>query len=952
MSIRLLGPVTLLVDGHPQPVGGPGARSVLALLALHANQVVSQNTIIDTMWTYDPPPTARTIVHGHISALRRRLATAQRAAGEQPVAHIHTVAPGYRLEVDERRIDAHRARALLDASAGVPLVRRIELLDEALGLWHGPVLGDAAGHVAVAELEELRRAVHGAKIDAELELGRHAEVIAELGSLVRDNPHSERFTGQLMRALYHSGRRAEALDAYHEFASKLIADLGIEPGPGLRELHANMLQDDLGTDGSDQGQLLRLTPMQLPPAVPFLAGRSPELAWLDDLAERAVAGRNIAAVLSGTAGIGKTALAVWWAHHAASRFDDGVLYASLHGFDPHRPPREPAEVLTQLLRGLGVRPGELPEDFAERVGLYRSLLAGRRMLVVLDDARSAEQVESLLPPAAGAMALVTSRARMDDLAVARAARQLTLGTLAERDAVSLITELSEGSAAADAPLPVPTGTPVGTGSGDGAGSAAELRDYAETLAELCGYLPLALRIVGARLSARPPGAARQLVASLRDERTRLGALELDAHPDGEAPIGVRAALDVSVAELGTVERETLRVLGVFPGRTVRPHLVAALCQVDVEQARKRMRVLASRNLFTEHAPDEFAAHDLVRAFLGERARRLDVEDEQAILRRAWQYYIAVADRARRALSAVVDGLDHRDLVPAELLPEVSGFGGALDWFAAEWQNLFAMLRRCHEAGWYDEAWRLARMAHPYRINRPSWDDWIELAHLGLDAARRSGDRHALFWMLISRCAARLVFERMDNVLADADGALEVAAELGDPALRVTALTHRGCALTSLERHPEAFAVQLDALAEAEPLGDEMLRSQVMHNYAEARKRAGQYSEAIELQSEVFEVYTQRGHHGDVIRSLANLAEMWLYAGEFDEAERAARKTIRLAAAREVIQQEGVGRLILGRVLRARGDRERARAELRAAVELHEEIGDPHANALRQELEGL
>ncbi|MBA0127748.1 winged helix-turn-helix domain-containing protein [Haloechinothrix sp. YIM 98757] len=925
MWVQLLGPVTLLVDQRPVAVGGPGARGVLALLALNANQVLAQGEIIDALWGHDPPATARTIVHGHVSSLRRTLARAQEAVPEAvPRVELRTVSPGYQLMIDEQRVDAHRARALLERSERMAPARRAGVLADAIALWRGPVLADVGEFITAPDLEELRLAIHGARIDAELELGRHSESIAEIGALVRENPHSERFTGQLVRALYHSGRRADALDAYHNFSRRLVRELGIEPGPGLRELHGRVLADDLDAgDKDDEDRARHVAPMQLPPAIPALAGRAAAFEWLDDLLARAGSNSHVVGIVSGTAGVGKSALVLSWAHRVAERFPDGVLYAGLCGFDPNHPPRDPVEVLAQLLNGLGVRSSELPETVDERAGLYRSLLAGRRVLVVLDDARTAAQVRPLLAPAAGAVTVVTSRARLDDLAVSAAARLLTLSTLRHCDAARVITELTD-----DRP---------------------ELAELSGTLAELCGYLPLALRIVGARLAGRPPGAAHELIGALHDERTRLGALELDSTGADEAPIGVRAALDVSVAELSATEAETLCALGVFPGGAVRPHLVAALCVIDVSEARRRLRGLAAQNLLTESAPDTFVAHDLVRAYAAELARHGEDDSGCVLLTRALDYYLAVADTARRSLGTVVDGLDCRHRVPAEAVPDVDGFDRALDWFAAEWPNVLAMVRRGLAAGRVAEVWQLARLAHPYRVNRPHWDDWIALVDTGLSAAREAADQHALFWMLISRCAARLIFERLDGLLDDAERALEIAERLGERSLEVTARIHRGCALTSLGRHSEAFAAQLAALAEAESIGDETLRVQAMHNYAEAQKRAGGYSEAIEFQSRAFEMYARLGLHGDVIRGLANLAEMKLYAGDLVEAERTARDTIELAAERDFTLQEGVGRLILGRVLRSRGDLDGACTELAAALELHELVGDAHVDDLRAEL---
>ena len=524
--LQLLGPVQLFHGDVPVPIGGPGVRGLLALLALKPGKVVGLDDIIDALWGHNPPATARTIVHGNVSHLRRILR-------EVDGPSILTTPPGYRLDVEPDRIDVHRVRTLLDRASAATPETAAALLAEALALWQGPALGGVPESLQAPELEDLRLAVHGARVDADLELGRHAELIVELSPIVRADPLAERTAGQLMRALYHAGRRGDALELYRTVSRATLRTLGVEPGAELRWLHERVLNDDLPArerHARPPPTSRRKAISQLPAAVPSLAGRADELAWLDGLVTRAEAGETTIAVVTGTAGVGKSTLVVWWAHRVARRFPDGVLFASLRGFDPHHPPLEPAELLTQFLLGLGVETAKIPELLHERVALYRSLIAGRRMLVLLDDARTAEQVRPLLPPSARTMTVVTSRSRLDGLAVSNAAKQRVLGTLAPDDAVLLIEEL--------------------------AGPA----DLNHALARLCGYLPLALRIAGARLSASAQRTAEELVDELGNERTRLAGLQVDGADDG-----VRAAFDVSFRGLPGEIAETFLQLGAVPG---------------------------------------------------------------------------------------------------------------------------------------------------------------------------------------------------------------------------------------------------------------------------------------------------------------------------------------------------------------------------------------------------
>ncbi|WP_245975715.1 AfsR/SARP family transcriptional regulator [Amycolatopsis palatopharyngis] len=922
VRIRLLGPVQLLRNGKAIPVGGPGVRGLLALLALDANEVVTLDDIIDALWGHEPPATARTIVHGNVSHLRRVLRSVygEDRADSAESARIRTAPPGYQLHVDPDRIDVHRARALLERAAVAPLALRAELLREAFALWRGPVLGGVPQSVAAPALEELRLAVHGARVDADLELGRHAELIAELTPLVRENPAAERTVGQLMLALYRAGRRADALDVYRQVSQYVTEQLGIDPGPELRHLHDRLLRDDLV--GTETGGTVALVPAQLPAALPGLAGRNEELSWLDELSALADVGAGAIGVLTGPAGVGKSALVVWWAHRATGQFVDGVLFASLRGFDPRMPALGPAEVLNQFLLGLGVVASELPDRLHERVALYRSLLAGRRVLVVLDDARSAEQVRPLLPPGSHSMTLVTSRSRLDGLAVSNTARLRALDVLAADDAVRLIEEL--------------------------AGTAVDDRN--ERLARLCDYLPLALRIAGARLAESPQWIGAELLEDLANERTRLSALETDG---GAA--SVRAALDLSYRGLDSEIALTLRAIGVLPFAEVDPRLLAVLCDVEVGEARRRLRLLVANHLLVEPQRDRFTCHDLVRLYVRELAEAELTEAERSeLLACAVRYYQVVADRARRRLLRIVDPLDFTGLLAeaSAALPPLNTFDEALDWFAGEWANLLSVIEAANGSGAHEDAWQLARVVHTYRVVRPWWDEWTRLVELGLTAAEAAGSELGRCWMLISRCAVALTFGQAEGSLTDAETALDLARRLGDDRLRISADIHVGCALVLSGRDDEAISRLRTAIEETERNGDLALLGQALNNCAEAEKWAGRYAEAIDHQRASLRVDRELGDDSYAVVSLNNLAELHLAVGEPIEAERYARESIELTVAREFVLQEGVARLTLGRILGARGDVSAAREQLRVALELHERVSSRSAVEIRAELDRL
>ncbi|MFJ9781390.1 BTAD domain-containing putative transcriptional regulator [Amycolatopsis sp. NPDC101161] len=907
---QLLGPVQLFAGDVAVPIGGPGVRGLLALLALKPGKVVGLDEIIDALWGHDPPATARTIVHGNVSHLRRVLRDIDGPS-------ILTTPPGYLLAVDPERVDVHRARALLDRASLAAPETAAALLAEALALWQGPALGGVPDSLRAPELEDLRLAVHGARVDADLDLGRHAELIVELSPIVRADPLAERTAGQLMRALYHAGRRGDALELYRTVSRATLRTLGVEPGAELRWLHERVLNDDLPV--RDVVAPAAAEPekaiSQLPAAVPSLAGRADELAWLDGLVTRAEAGETTIAVVTGTAGVGKSTLVVWWAHRVASRFPDGVLFASLRGFDPHHPPLEPAELLTQFLLGLGVETAKIPELLHERVALYRSLIAGRRMLVLLDDARSAEHVRPLLPPSARTMTVVTSRSRLDGLAVSNAAKQRVLGTLAPDDAVRLIEELA---------------------------GPAELN---HALARLCGYLPLALRIAGARLSASAQRTAEELVDELGNERTRLAGLQVEGADDG-----VRAAFDVSFRGLPGEIAETFLQLGAVPGVVVGPHLMAAVAQIPVAEARRRLRALAAHNLLEETARDVFVPHDLVWLYLRELAEQeLGEKERDEALGWTVRYYQAVADRARRRLGYVADPLDFTGVLAEEAMPPLTGFAEAQEWFAAEWPNLLAALDAAYAAGRHDDVWRLARLGHSYRVVCPLPDEWTRLADLGVAAAEAAGDVEGQCWLRLARCEIALAFELPGSGFGDAERAAALAAGSADARLVTSADLHLGRALSRRGEHQKAIDRLAKAITEAP---DVTLRGQALSSCAQAEKRAGRLAEAIAHQLAGLAIDRSLGDDDRVVVALDKLADLSLRAGDLEAAERYVWEAIDLAISREFVAREGALRLTLGRVLRARGDLDGAREQLALSVRIYERVHPKLVGEVRAELAEL
>jgi hypothetical protein len=437
-----------------------------------------------------------------------------------------------------------------------------------------------------------------------------------------------------------------------------------------------------------------LVPAQLPRAPSGFAGREDELAWLAGLLPTMQAGPNntavatepAIAVLAGPAGVGKTALAVLWSHRVADRFPDGQLFASLRGFDPRHAPAPAADVLTQFLLALGVGVDDVPQGVDEQATLYRSILADRRVLVVLDDARDSEQIRPLLPAGSSSLVVVTTRVRLDALVAWTGARLQVLGTLAAGAAEQLLEHMA--------------GRPA-------QGRDRELR---RRLARLCGHLPLALRIAGARLTGSPQWSVANLVAELADERGRLSALDLE-----DAATSVRAALDVTHRNLPAEHANTVVLMGLFPGAMIGPYAVAALCGVEVEQARRRLRALAGSFVVTETSRDLFVMHDLVRLHAQELAERdLSEVDKSAARARLRHYYLVGADLAKRQLRlGNSDETPVHDEFPDAPRVPMSSPADAEDWIEQEWANLLAVVEAGANSGQDQEIVRLARVASEF-----------------------------------------------------------------------------------------------------------------------------------------------------------------------------------------------------------------------------------------------
>ncbi|HEX5493105.1 MAG TPA: BTAD domain-containing putative transcriptional regulator [Mycobacteriales bacterium] len=584
----MLGPIEATTAGGSVNLGVRKQRLVFAVLALGANQPVTIDRLVDLVWPDDPPATARGMLHSYVSRLRAAL----RTAGTDRVG-LARVDSGYELRCDPSWVDAHRFTTLLaEARASTLDERRLALLDRALALWRGPALAGIAPAPTWAQLcqglEEARLAAIEDQVEVRLRLARHDRLVDELLALTGEYPHRPRLTAALMLALHRTGRTGEALRVYQVVRRRLGEELGLEPPAELRNLQVAILRGDRRAGGGTVALTDRpqagAVPRQLPAGTTTFTGRTAQLRRLR-AAHRPSAAVTTISVIDGMAGIGKTALAVHAAHQLADHFPDGQMFVDLHGFSEGVSPLEPTVALDRLLRTLGTPVERIPADTDGRAALLRTRLANRRMLIVLDNAVAESQLRPLLPGRAGCLVLVTSRQRLSGL---DDAYSMSLDVLPVSDAARLFTRIT----------------------GIRSPSATE-RAQVCTIVELCGRLPLAIRIAAARLSARPAWTPAHLVELLRDGPDRLAELRTGQR-------SVATAFQLSYRRLGPEARRVFRLLGLHPDRDVDVDAVVALAGRPARCVRRLLEDLVDANLLQPGRDGRYRLHDL----LGEHARSL------------------------------------------------------------------------------------------------------------------------------------------------------------------------------------------------------------------------------------------------------------------------------------------------------------------------------------------
>ncbi|WP_433309187.1 BTAD domain-containing putative transcriptional regulator [Micromonospora sp. CA-269861] len=711
MKFRVLGAVEAWAQGARLDLGGRQPRLVLAALLLEPDRLVPLDRLIDLLWGEDPPRSAR----GTVQALVSRLRAALRQA-EAPVELIGRE-PGYLLRVDPLTVDAHQFTALVAQARTVDDAAAVDLFDQALALWRGEPLADVADeqvrHRLCARLREARWAAIEDRTDVLLRQGRSRQVVDELIDPVAGQPGRQRLVGQLMLALHREGRAEHALATYRQVRDQLADEQGLDPAPALRRLEALILRADptleLPVEAVTPGGEAIAAPNRpagLPHHISNLAGRSIEVARLDAGLTEPAAGTRIW-VVSGTAGVGKTALVLHWAHQVSAAFPDGQLYLDLRGFDADREPVPPQTALTQLLTALGVDSRAVPDEPDGRAALFRSLLAGRDVLLVLDNARDVGQVLPLLP--SSGTVLVTSRHRLGELVVRAGARPLPLDVLTPVASVCLLaTLLGESVVQSEAT------------------AAAEL-------ARLCGHLPLALRIAAANVQTPGGPDIAGLVRELTDGDL-LGGLTVDGAEEG----AVTKAFSLSYRALPDPLREMFRRLGLVPGPSITAGPAGALAGVPAATATQRLRALAAAHLLERDPGDRYRFHDLLRRYAVDRFTEEEVEATREETRqRLFDHYLGMADAAGRRI------IPHFVRLPRTPGPDpFPDNDAALAWLDAESANLTAAVEQTALHGPRRYAWSLTDAMRAYFHQRGRREEWLTTAMAALVAAQAENDARA------------------------------------------------------------------------------------------------------------------------------------------------------------------------------------------------------------------
>ncbi|MFJ4686634.1 AfsR/SARP family transcriptional regulator [Streptomyces sp. NPDC088789] len=945
MDVRLLGPVEVSSGGQRIPLNGAKPTAIFAALVVHLGEVLTAERLVDLIWEEEPPATARALVASHISGLRRAL------SGWEGADAVRTRSPGYVAEFPPAAVDSRRFEQACAAGRAAALDGRseesVDTLQSAVRLWRGrdalEGLGQSFARVEAMRLTELRLEAQEFRFAAELDLDRRTDLVAELVAHVAAHPLRERPRGQLMTALFRAGRVADALRCYDEGRRHLRTELGLDPGPELSALHRAVLQADTSVLGAPvcrtatqapapartvtstgpsagpppprrpgnappDGPARRPVPSQLPPDVADFIGREAQISWATTLLRQVRDPQRTAppvGVISGRSGTGKTALAVHVGHRTAALFPDGQLFVDLRAADSE--PVRTTDALARLLRALGIDADTPAHDEEDLLGLYRTHIARRRVLLILDNAVSEARLRPLLPTGGGSAVLITGRRRLVAL---EGAAHLDLGVPSQSEALALLARVAGPTRPGLEP------------------------DRAAEIVTLCGRLPLAVRIAGARLAARPHWTPARLATRLQDERRRLDELQA-------GDLEVRASLGLGYADLDAHEQRALRRLALMDLPDFAAWVAGPLLDVAEHEAEDAVERLVDCHFVEVVRTDEtgrtrYRIHDLAREHARERCLAdEDPQERETAVRRLVAHWLGMArDAAARGPGGAArllpgtgreglstgegSGTGRQGLSTAEgsgeaatpLPPPAAGAGpptGPMPtvraasvaapgsaytsvgepaaWFAAEHRCLLAAVTHCAEHGMLDAARELAAAlmaASAALYNR--FDAWSRSHHVALDAVRRGGDTEGEAWLLHGLGQLRLEQDRLDEAYDFFAAALRLFEERAVRRGRAEALAGMGAARREQARFQEALDLLTSALEHYREPDDLVSMAHAAYGIGCVHRDQGRFEEAWDALSRSRRLYvTARDRHGEAL-ALRALGLCHRARGELSSAE--------------------------------------------------------------------
>ena len=925
--LRLLGPVEIADGGSGLRPRGPQSRLLLALLALSAGQVVPVGDLVDALWDDRPPRSARASIQVLLARLRKTLAGV-------PECAIERYGDGYRMRIGPglAGVDVYRFRSLVRSVGHHPADEdAIAVLGQALTLWRGPALADVPGTARVEAIRSGLAEEHLSALEERfgrlLAAGRDAEAAADIPLMLATHPLAERLAGMLMIAWYRCGRRADALQVFRDLRGRLADELGVEPGAELQRLHQRILSGDPALEAASANgtadpagvrvPAAAVLPRQLPPALARFTGRRHELESLTGWLDQATGQGPPILAISGPPGVGKTALALQWAHQVRQRFPDGQLYVNLRGFDASPAPVTPVEAITGILESLGVGASRITPRLEVLAGLYRSLLAEKRMLVVLDNARDEAQVWPLLPGSPACVVLITSRNEFGGLAAAQGAHPLVLDVPAVAEARRLLADRL------------------------GAGRVAAESAAVTELISLCGRLPLALAIAAARAATRPALPLASIARGPGGVRNRLDGL--DAGHDGA---DIRAVFSWSYRLLSERAARMFRLLGAHPGADIPVAAAASLAAVSVPSAHDALAELVRASLAQEQAPGRFTLHDLLRAYAADLS---DEHERCGALRRVLDYYLHTAHAAV--------ALVYPAAIPIAITPMAAGAASerlddpaeALAWLQAEYRALQAATAAAAHSGFDAHACQLPAVLREHLAHLGYYLDWARLQETALAAATRMDDLAAQASALRSRGDALIHLGSWPEASRHLADAMNLYLKLGDHAGQ--AGCHRSKARLSEAQGDTTRALfhARRALLMYRAAGDRTGQAAALNGVGWYYALLGHNQRALTYCGRALELYREAGNRSGQAATLDSLGYCHHVSGHHGQAEAFYQQALGAYADLGDRPCRAQTLIHLAETHQATGDHAAARRLWRQALAILDELHHHDAGAVRAKL---